>query len=461
MTVTLVLSEDLAAEILELTRLEVETAGVLLTRTVRSPDGANIRLLAWSLRLVPSGSYTRREALRLEVSSDGYVPALQEAEEQGLLPIWFHTHPGEFADPRESEPDRRVNEELCDLFRLRSGSEYFGSVIFSTESKALIFTGQLQKDGNSALIDRLFVVGSRFSLHLNKDVAVTPLPEIFDRNIRAFGGDLQRVLGELRVAVIGCGGTGSSVAEQLVRLGLRHLVLVDPDMVSISNITRVYGSTAADIDRPKVHVLADHLVRIAPDLDVQTMKSMILIESTAQALKTADIVFGCTDDNAGRLVLSRLSTFMMIPVIDCGVILTSNPDQELDGIHGRVTVLHPGAACLMCRKRIDIARAQSEMLTPEERNRLVDEGYAPALGKTEPSVVAFTTLVAASAVSELLERLAAYGPEPIPTEILLRIHEREVSTNLVTPRSRCYCDPGSGKIGFGDSSPFLGLLWQE
>lgn len=66
---------------------------------------------------------------------------------------------------------------------------------------------------------------------------------------------------------------------------------------------------------------------------------------------------------------------------------------EVVGIDGRVTVLTPGSACLLCRERIDMAKAQAEFLTPDERKRREDEGYAPALGNTEPAVVTFTTLV--------------------------------------------------------------------
>jgi len=98
-------------------------------------------------------------------------------------------------------------------------------------------------------------------------------------------------------------------------------------------------------------------------------------------------------------------------------------------------------------------------MTPEERRRLEGEGYAPALGRTEPAVVAFTTLVAATAVSELLERLIGYGPEPRPSEVLVRCHDREISTNAEAPRARHYCDVSSGKLGIGITDPFLEQVW--
>jgi hypothetical protein len=214
-----------------------------------------------------------------------------------------------------------------------------------------------------------------------------------------------------------------------------------------------------DVGRPKVDVVSAHLQAIAPDVQINPVQSTVTVESTARLLLDADVVFGCTDDNAGRMVLSRLTTYLLTPVIDCGVILTADPDGRLDGVYGRVTVLHPGRACLICRGRIDLARARSEMLTPDERTRLVDEGYAPALPGVEPAVVAYTTAVAAAAVAELIERLTWYGPEPVPDEVLLRLHEREYSTNTQEPQQRHYCHPSSHKLGSGLTTPFLEQTW--
>ena len=92
------------------------------------------------------------------------------------------------------------------------------------------------------------------------------------------------------------------------------------------------------------------------------------------------------------------------------------------------------------------------MLIPAERQRRADEGYAPALGGTEPAVVAFTTQVAAAAVAELLERLIHYGPEPPPTEMLLRAHEREISTNDQDPCDGHYCHQEAARSGLASLS---------
>jgi molybdopterin/thiamine biosynthesis adenylyltransferase len=198
---------------------------------------------------------------------------------------------------------------------------------------------------------------------------------------------------------------------------------------------------------------------IAPDLECDTLCAMITLEPVARALSSHDLIFGCTDDNAGRLVLSRLATYFLTPVIDIGVLLSSGEGGQLTGIDGRVTILSPGSACLVCRDRVDLARAAAELKTPEERKRLEDEGYAPALGGTEPAVVAFTTMVAAMAVNELLERLIGYGIDARPSEVLLRLHDREISGNCAQPRDSHYCNSSQGKWGAGEEQPFLGQLW--
>ncbi len=434
-----------------------EIAGVLLCSVVHAAS-RDIRLLGREMIWLEPSAYDKKGPYGLVLNAEGYTRPLAVADSLNATPIWVHTHPGLGASPNPSEHDVIVDQGIADVFRLRSGSPYYGALIFSPRANGLAFTGHLDVAERAINLDRLWIVGSRLQLSTAYGSKNALNAAAFDRNIRAFGGDLQHALSELHVGIVGTGGTGSAVAEQLVRLGVRRLMLVDPDFLSASNVTRVYGSTPLDVGRPKVEVVADHLLRIAPDIQCERVISTINTERSAKQLTACDIIFGCTDDNAGRLILSRIPTYLLTPVIDCGVLLSSE-DDRLTGIDGRVTSLIPGDACLLCHNRIDLARAAAELLTPEERSRREDEGYAPALGRQEPAVVAFTTMVAATAVSELLERFIGYGPEPRPNEVLLRCHEREISTNIASPREGHYCNAASRKMGIGSSDPFLGLTW--
>lgn len=436
----------------------LETAGVLLASFVATGDG--IRLLGREYYPVPETAYRVRRADSLGISSDGYVAALSRAEQLGAVAIWFHTHPGEGSWPSPSRWDDKVDEELAETFRLRVNHDFYGTLIFSPNADEVAFTGRVLLHGTAPThIERLWVVGDRLKFFARfGETSEQPL-SMYDRHVRAFGAPIQKALGALKFGVVGCGGTGSAVIEQLARLGANRFLLIDPDRLTPSNVTRVYGSSLADVDKPKVEIAARNIKRIQAEATVEAVESTCNVQATAKRLASCDLVFGCTDDNAGRLVLSRIPYYLFTPVIDMGVLLSADGLGQLTGIDGRVTTVMPAHACLICRNRIDLARAGAELMTPEECKRLEGEGYAPQLGRTEPAVVTYTTTVAAAAVSELLERLTGYGPSPTPGEVLLRLHERELSTNLASPRPEHYCDPAGGKYGTGMAAPFLDLGW--
>lgn len=454
---TLVLREDQRAEIDAATCRNVETGAVLLCRP--HVFGSHARFVVEEIRWVPEHAYVERVSDKMRISSGGFVPMLGEAEERGLIAGWFHTHPTSPRPIRPSDLDRAVDSELGPLFRLRTGGDAYLSVIGTTRNRSLAIIGTMTSEsGETSEMGAVVTLGESLQLTLrDESVGTEVTSDLYSRQVAAFGGPIQRSLGALQIGVVGCGGTGSAVAEQLIRLGVKSVVLVDPDNLDLSNVTRVYGSTAADVGRPKAEVLRQHLLRIAPDAQVAAVNDTITRRRPAELLTTCDVLFGCTDDNAGRIILSRLAAYARQLVIDMGVLITSRDDGTVDGINGRVTVMRPGQACLICRGRVDLQRAAAEQLPEAERTRLAGEGYAPALGGIQPAVVAYTSMVAATAVAELLEHLIGYGPTPRPSEILIRAHDREISTNSASPLPGHFCDPGISR----DESMFLGKAWVE
>lgn len=454
---TLTITETIAQELARQASVDVETAGVLLAGVARLGD--DLRLLGRELHWVPEDQYAVREGDRLSIRSGGYTQALARAEEIGAVAIWLHTHPG--ARPVNSRHDDQVDAELTEVFSIRTGQDFYGSLVFSPSStQPFEFSGRLYENGKVAAISRSWIIGARFRLVSAVDApSAKQIPPLFDRQVRAFGGAIQEVLRGLRVAVVGAGGTGSSVVEQLARLGVGDLLIVDPDVIEDTNLTRLYGSRPTTVGEHKAIALAGHVRSIAPLVQARGIIGRTTEHSVATALIDRDVIFGCSDDNAGRLVLSRLSSYYLIPTIDCGVLLSSRAGNLL-GIDGRVTVMAPGYPCLVCRNRIDLARAAAEQLNPEERRQRQDEGYAPELGRVEPAVVAYTTQVASFAVAELFERLTGYGSLPAPSELIIRAHEREISTNSRQPNLGHFCDAAAGYLGQGDQELFLGTTWR-
>lgn len=113
---------------------------------------------------------------------------------------------------------------------------------------------------------------------------------MFDRNVRAFGAAGQRILNDLTVAVVGVGGTGSVVVEELARLGVGRLHLIDPEQVERTNLNRLMGAEQKDVDRPKVEVASEASQRAKRDIEVMTLPESVIDEPVARTLRDGDFV---------------------------------------------------------------------------------------------------------------------------------------------------------------------------
>src|SRR5438034_273919 len=140
MNTSLVLSDAIFSELTRAARLPLETAGVLLASVVESSSG--LRLLGRRLLWVDDDAYARRQAASLSIRSSGYVPALAEAERMQATAIWLHTHPGVGSRPTPSRHDDVVDAELIDLFRLRTASPYYASLVIAPTTQSVTLTGR-------------------------------------------------------------------------------------------------------------------------------------------------------------------------------------------------------------------------------------------------------------------------------------------------------------------------------
>lgn len=95
----------------------------------------------------------------------------------------------------------------------------------------------------------------------------------FSRSIALLGEEAFDRLAQLRVAVVGVGGVGSWCAEALLRTGVRHLTLMDDDVVAPSNINRQCPATSRTLGRAKVEVMRERLLEINPDAAVAAVSS--------------------------------------------------------------------------------------------------------------------------------------------------------------------------------------------
>ncbi|HUZ82354.1 MAG TPA: ThiF family adenylyltransferase, partial [Gaiellaceae bacterium] len=339
MTRTLALRDEHWNEIVALLYLPVETAGFVMAGWADGED--ELTLLGRSLGWVPDEHYAERTGDSLVIRSQGYWPFLRSAALDRAIPIFVHTHPRMGAVP--SKRDDGVDEALRASALARSGAPFYVSLIVGGTTEKPVFTGRIYDEtGFVAPLERLRVIGRRLRLLHAQGMPDAEIDaEIYDRQIRAFGEDGQRLLARLRVGVVGAGGTGSAVFEQLVRGGVRDITILDFDDVTDTNVTRIHESGLGDAGQAKVKVMAAAAERIGLGARVKPIEGRLTSETVA-ALCHLDVVFGCTDDEKGRLILTRLALTHLIAVFDMAVAVDAHTDGSIRGITGRVSTLLPG-----------------------------------------------------------------------------------------------------------------------
>ena len=82
------------------------------------------------------------------------------------------------------------------------------------------------------------------------------------------GDDAMQRLQQARVIIFGVGGVGSWCAEALVRSGIGHLTMVDPDCVEVTNLNRQLPALTSTLGRPKVEVLRERFLDINPSATI-------------------------------------------------------------------------------------------------------------------------------------------------------------------------------------------------
>ena len=124
----------------------------------------------------------------------------------------------------------------------------------------------------------------------------------FSRVERLVGAQGLERLARTRVILFGVGGVGGWCAEALVRSGIGHLTIVDPDNVDVSNINRQLPATSSTVGRPKVAVLKERLLDINPSCNVEAIQDRYNA-GTEWGLDGYDIVIDAIDSLKDKAAL--------------------------------------------------------------------------------------------------------------------------------------------------------------
>ncbi len=315
-------------------------------------------------------------------------------EQEKLDVVHIHTHAGtgmplfSYVDDRyESEYAKFLSSNFKKKPRLISG-------VFDSELQL----GQFRiwnRKGNSHSQVKFY--NSWFELeHPTHHPTDTEL--MFTRQ-KVFGDAVQKQLGTLRVALIGCGGIGSILAETLGRLGVKKWVLIDPDRLEAVNLNRMVAATPLMVEQnwPKVDYLKYLIKRIYPSGScVKAIPTLIEDETAQQEIAASDLIVVATDNHRSRQLAQELALQYMRPLVCLGTHIDVKPDKT-PRMYCRITVPPLGGGwCLMCGNIINLQRAALESAPPEMIDLAHQAGYLEGVG--DPAVLWLNSICASTAV---------------------------------------------------------------
>jgi len=364
---------------------------------------------------IPPEQYVYQDKYRLEISSQAINGLAALCEKNQLGAILCHSHPDDI--PYSASDDFGEGRVFEVLRRFIPANAPTASLLFYPGG----LKGRIWVPGSTLPVPivEVIVVGrhlQRIRLEEGEEVQEA-VSEIYDRQVRALGEAGQRLISQTKVGIVGVGGTGSPTAEQLVRLGVRDLVLIDPDIFEPSNVTRVYGTFAPScllqiqkmLHGPpkKVGLVQRHLRRINPAIRVRTVRKHVVLRDAVDHLFDRDIIMLCTDDHWGRSIVNRLVHQYLIPAINMGVRIDAHEGLITEAV-GTVDVLRPDTPCLWCKEALQAERIATESMRKSERRDRARQGYVEDLETPSPSVISMTTVISGLSVSLFLQMVTDF-----------------------------------------------------
>lgn len=137
----------------------------------------------------------------------------------------------------------------------------------------------------------------------------------FSRTELLIGKEAIEKLNNSKVAVFGIGGVGSCVVEGLARAGVQNFILVDKDIVSVSNINRQIIATHKTIGKPKVEVAKERILEINPNAKIEIIQEFFMPDSKDIFDSSVDYIVDCIDTITAKIELVVRAKNKNIPII--------------------------------------------------------------------------------------------------------------------------------------------------
>ncbi|MBS4032021.1 MAG: ThiF family adenylyltransferase [Clostridiales bacterium] len=411
-------------------------------------EGKNIFMIREVLP-IPQNDMVYQHSTGRRLKASAFMKLAEKAYNQGLSLIMAHSHPGTL-NTFSTTDDNNESEMMPRLLMLTDNSIPHGTLVMDSKGR---MDARFWSPGKASPtpIDWINIIGrpmknipttSNHSRKSNVDIF------LYDRQVKMFGHDGQKLLAETPVTIIGAGGTGSVIGNQLAYLGVTNFTIMDEDLVEHSNLNRLLGASPKDISKYKADVLADTICRINPEAKVKVFKENLRADNVPFELTESQVLFLCTDSMISRAILNDISLRYLIPIIDIGVGINAK-DGEVFSAGGKIYLAIPGIACLQCLKRISADALLQEQMLLDKRYK----GYVHGYEIKRPSVISLNSLIASQAVTTFIDLITGCLGHQISYVKCYDMLEGDLLTMDIIKESSCrYCDSLKGMGSEGSTS---------
>ena len=216
------------------------------------------------------------------------------------------------------------------------------------------------------------------------------------------GAENLKKLAKAKIIVYGIGGVGSFVVEGLVRAGVEHIIIVDNDVISLSNLNRQIHATIPNIGRLKVDCMKERILDINPNVVVETyVPKNIQLEEENLIDTSVSYVVDAVDTITTKLKLIERAKKQNVPIISC-----MGTGNKLDATKFEITDIYKTSVCPLAKvMRKELKKRKITNLkvlySKEEPIKHEEEKRIPASISFVPSVAGM--LIAGEVIKNIIK----------------------------------------------------------
>jgi len=167
----------------------------------------------------------------------------------------------------------------------------------------------------------------------------------FSRTELIIGKQGLEKLHNAKVAIFGIGGVGSFVVEGLARAGVGHMVLIDNDVISVSNLNRQIHATCHTIGKRKIDIMKERVISINPEAVVEVYMAQEIEEGEETIIDSSfSYIVDAVDTIKTKIKLVERATKQNIPILSC-----MGTGNKLDPTKFEITKIEKTSVCPLAR----------------------------------------------------------------------------------------------------------------